>query len=303
MGFNAKLLDGLVIFVEVINAGSFTHAAKNTGHSTSYISKEINKLEERLGVRLINRTTRSISLTEAGLVYFQSCEQLINEAQQSEDAITGRQIEPQGLLSISMPIGFALAKIRPVLAEFIALYPKIKLDLEMNDRKVDLISDGFDLAIRGAEKLDDSSLICKRFMSCQALVVASADYLQAYGTPTHPSELVKHKTIVYSYIKNPNNWSFSTFDKQEIAVTVDSHVSSNSGEMQLALCLAGQGVSSIPDFYLTDEIEKGLLVELFTEYKKAHIDIFFVYPSRKHMPAKVRCFIEFIEQKLGEKRT
>jgi len=201
MGFNAKLLDGLVIFVEVINAGSFTNAAINSGHSTSYISKQINKLEERLGVRLLNRTTRSISLTEEGLVYFQHCEQLINAAQQNEDAIVGRQIEPQGLLTISMPTGFALAKIRPILAEFISLYPKIEVDFELNDRKIDLINDGFDLAIRAANKLDDSTLICKRFMSCHSLIVASPAYLQMHGTPSHPSELVNHKTISYSYIK------------------------------------------------------------------------------------------------------
>jgi DNA-binding transcriptional LysR family regulator len=302
MGFNAKLLDGLVIFVEVINAGSFTNAAINSGHSTSYISKQINKLEERLGVRLINRTTRSISLTEEGNVYFQHCEQLINEAQKSEDSIIGRQIEPQGLLSISMPTGFALAKIRPILAEFIILYPKIEINFELNDRKVDLINDGYDLAIRAANKLDDSTLICKRFMSCQSLVVASPKYLQDHGTPKHPSELVSHKTISYNYIKNPNQWLFTSFDKKQLTVTVNSHISTNSGEMQLALCLAGQVITRLPDFYLSDEIEKGQLIELFSEYKKPHIDVYLVYPSRKHIPAKVRCFIDFIEQNLSDKR-
>ncbi|HEY5715696.1 MAG TPA: LysR family transcriptional regulator [Psychromonas sp.] len=299
MGFNGKLLDGLVIFAEVIKAGSFTNAAASSGHSTSYISKEISKLETRLGVRLLNRTTRSISLTAEGELYYQQCVQLINEVQQFEDDLSGRQKEPQGVLKISVPLGFALARIRPVLSDFMALYPKIGVNIELNDLKVDLIAEGFDLAIRATNQLPDSSLICKRFMSCGFVVVASPQYLKENGNPRDPGELVDHKTISYSYIKNPTQWVFRKAAQKEIVVTVNSQVITNSGEMQLALCLAGQGITRLPDFYINDELENGQLVQLFDEYNDQNINIYLVYPSRKHMSAKVRCFIRFIEERLG----
>lgn len=301
MKFNGQLLDGLVIFVEVVDNGSFTKAAQISGHSTSYISKEISKLEARLGIRLLNRTTRSIHLTPEGQMYYQQCSQLIHDAQQAEDVVLGRQINAKGILKVSVPVGFALSKLRPILAEFLSLYPDIELDLELNDRKVDLINDGFDLAIRAARYLEDSSLICKRFMTCPMVVLAAPSYLVKHGYPETIQDLSEHHTISYRYIKNPMQWVFKKSKRPEQTVTVKSQVLTNSAEMELALCEAGVGITRLPSFYLDDQIKTGKVVALFEDYDDTNVGVYLVYPSRKYMSAKVRCFIDYIDQKLGDK--
>lgn len=298
MGFNRHLLDGLVVFVEVAKQGSFTKAAQSSGFSSSYISKEIGKLEQRLGLRLFNRSTRSINLTADGDLYYQQCLLLLNDAQEAENSISGRVSEPQGLLRISVPIGFSMSCLRPILADFLLLYPKIELDIELDDRKVDMIKEGFDLAVRISSKLDNSSLICKKIMSSQIITVASPLYLQKHGTPFHPNDLLKHKTITYSHIKNSQYWYFKSATEDEFIVPVNSQVSCNNAEMELALCLAGYGVIRLPTFYLRDELQTGKLVELFHEYEPNKLGVYLLYPSRKNLSAKVRCFIGFLEQRL-----
>jgi len=299
MAFNGKLLDGIVIFNEVIKEGSFTKAADASGHSTSYISKEINKLEERLGVRLMNRTTRSISLTPEGQLYFDQCQQIINDAQQAEHALSGRQMEPQGELKISCPTSFGLSRLRPIMAKFMETYPQIHLNVDLNDRKVDVVADGFDVVIRATMQLDDSSLVCRRFMSAKGVTLASPGYLEKHGTPSHPSELVRHKTISYSNLKSPNTWTYYQQDGSEVIVNLNSHVMTNSPELELELCINGQGITRMPMFNLSDELETGKLVTLFDDFAPLEINVYLVYASRKHMSAKVRVFIDFVMAELG----
>ncbi len=299
MAFNGKLLDGMVIFAEVIKAGSFTKAADSSGHSTSYISKEINKLEERLGVRLMHRTTRTISLTPEGKLYFEQCQQIINDAREAEFALSGRQLEPQGELKVSCPVSFGLSRIRPILSKFLETYPQVTLNMDLNDRKVDVVGDGFDVVIRASMKLEDSSLICRRFMTSKAVTVASPQYLEKYGKPKSPSELINHKTMSYSNLKAPNNWIYHNDAGEETVVTVNSEVITNSPELELELCLGGQGIMRMPVFNLGDEIETGRLVPLFEDYLEPEVSVYLVYASRKHMSAKVRAFIDFIMAELG----
>ncbi|OAN13092.1 LysR family transcriptional regulator [Photobacterium jeanii] len=300
MAFNPHLLDGMLIFVEVVNSGSFTKAAENSGHSTSYISKEINKLEERLGVRLLHRTTRSLSLTPEGDVYFQQCQQLILDAEQAEQAITGGLVEPRGLLRISCPINLGVSKIRPILAKYMEKYPEVKLELDLNDRRVDMVAEGFDLLIRASSVMDDSSLICRPIFHSEAVTLASPAYLSQHGTPQHPSELVDHDCICYSNLKTPNQWLFHDKQGGELCVEVDSKVLTNSSEMELALCIAGKGITRLPRFNLRNEINEGLLVPLFPDFNNPSIVVYMMYPSRKHMSSKVRSFIDFILDELGE---
>lgn len=300
MAFNAKLLDGMVIFVEVVNSGSFTKAALNSGHSTSYISKEINKLEARLGVRLLNRTTRSISRTQEGELYFQQCQQIINDAEQAENTLSGRQLQPKGNLRVSCPVSFGLSRIRPVLADFIAKYPHVNLEIDLNDRKVDIVADGFDVVIRASIQLEDSSLISRRFMTSHSLTLASPDYLAKYGTPQHPRDLEQHKTISYSNLKQATQWTYPTHNEGNVQVKVNSRVLTNSPELELALALAGQGICRMPKFNLKDEIESGKLVSLFDDFPATKVSVYLVYPSRKYMSSKVRSFIDFVIQSLGD---
>ncbi|MGF1695989.1 LysR family transcriptional regulator [Vibrio lamellibrachiae] len=300
MTLNSKLLDGIVIFVEVINSGSFTKAAENTGHSTSYISKEITKLEDRLGVRLMNRTTRSISLTPEGDLYYKQCLQITDDAEQAESSVNQRQLEPKGSLKVSCPISFGMPHLKPILAKFLTLYPKVNLDLNMTGRFVDVVADGFDVVIRTAAQLEDSSLISRLLIKSYGVTVASPDYLKVNGTPAHPNELAQHKTITYSYIKSPNTWQYQSMDGEEIAVQLDSRVITNSPEMELELALAGQGITRMPKFNLSDKLATGELVVLFEGYKKEPINVYLVYASKKHMSAKVRCFIDFVVAELED---
>ncbi len=294
MKHNSHLLEGIVVFANVVNCQSFNAAAEKLGHSSSYISKEINKLEARLGVRLLNRTTRSLSLTPDGLVYFEKCQQIIEDAEQAQNIISGGQEEPQGKLKVGCPVSFGLTRLGPIIALFREQYPKVELELDLSNHKVDIISQGFDVVIRASNQLEDSSLVSRKFLSSKSVTLASPAYLKKHGTPLHPDELVKHKTISYSNLKAPNLWQFKNKENENIEVNVESAILSNSSELELALCLADQGIVRFPLFNIGDEIETGKLVALFTDYVPYNIDVFLVYPSRKHMASKVRCFIDFI---------
>lgn len=300
MALNSNLLDGLVTFVEIINAGSFTKAAEATGRSTSYISKEITKLEERLGIRLMNRTTRSISLTPEGEMYFQQCQQIINDAEQAEASVNQRQTEPKGTLKISCPVSFGFSHLRPLFAKFLMTYPMVDLELDMSGRKVDIVADGFDVVIRTAEQLEDSSLISRLLFSSYGVTVASPEYLSAHGHPHHPRELSQHQTITYSHMKSPNLWNYQTEQGEDINVQLKSRVITNSPEMELEMALAGRGITRMPKFYLGDKLKTGELVSLFNDYQKTPINVYLVYVSRKHMAAKVRSFIDFVVKELGD---
>lgn len=296
--FNSHLFDGMAIFVELINQGSFTKTALASGHSTSYISKEINKLEQRLGVRLVNRTTRRLSLTAEGQVYYPQCLQIVLDAQQTQGQLLGHQSEPTGKLKVSCPTSLGLSLLQPILSDFMDAFPKVTLELELNDRKVDLVAEGVDIAIRASQKLDDSSLISRRIMSSDVLVVASAEYLLQHGTPHTIEELPQHKTISYSNNKQPDLWRFIDDQGQAKTVKVASHILTNSSKMEVALCVAGKGIMCMPRFNLDSELEDGRLIELFKHLPKHQVDVFLVYPSKKHMSSKVRCFIDFVVGKV-----
>jgi DNA-binding transcriptional LysR family regulator len=293
MAFDSLLLDGMVIFTEVVNSGSFTQAASNSGHSTSYISKEINKLEARLGVRLMQRTTRSLKLTAEGEVYFQHCQQIIDDAEQAQSIVSGAQAEPQGTLRISCPTSFTMARLQHIFSDFITQHPKINLEIDLSNHKVDLIAERFDIAIRASRQLDDSSLISRTIYSTDDVVVAAPSYLQHFGTPTTVMELENHSAITYSNSKQPDVWSFINPQGETETIKVSSRIQTNSSELEISLCIAGHGVMLMPRFNLKGEIERGELVELLTEYQRPEISVYVVYPSRKHMSAKVRSFIDF----------
>ncbi len=300
MAADFKLLDGITAFVEVVSSGSFTNAANNSGHSTSYISKEITKLEQRLGVRLLNRTTRSLGLTAEGEAYYQQCQQIVEDALSAEQLMGGRQSEPQGLLKISCPASIGLSRLSKILPKFSEQYPKVELEVDLSDHKVDLISEGFDLVIRASKKLDDSSLISRRFARYPIATVASPEYIKKHGKPSHPSELSEHKTIGYSNVKPSDVWQYIDADNEVKTVNVNNVLVTNNSSLELAHAVAGQGVVSLPKFCFSDEIETGKLIELFTDLPKTYVDVFLVYPTRKHLSSKVRAFIDFIVEQLGE---
>ncbi|RZQ54981.1 LysR family transcriptional regulator [Pseudoalteromonas phenolica] len=293
-----KLFEGIEVFVEVVKRGSFASAAQQLGHSNSHISKEMNKLEARLGVRLLNRTTRSLALTPEGEAYYQQCIQLISDAQDAFNLVTQGDDTPKGNLKLSCPIGLYRSHIQSILVKFLKLYPNVTLDLDLSDKRVDLVADGFDLVIRATPALDESSLICKKVYACPTYVVASKSYIEQYGQPYHPKELNNHHCIGYSNHKNPGKWTFMPVEGEKFIVDVRLKALCNNGEAETALVEAGIGITRLPEFYLSRGIASGNLQILFEEYQQPTVNVYAVYPSRKHLSSKVRRFIDMLSNEL-----
>ena len=293
-----NLFDGVVIFTQVVNCGSFSAAAELTGHSTSYISKVVNKLETRLSVRLLNRTTRSLSLTPEGKIYFEQCQQMVFDAQDATSLLSQGIIEPKGVFKISCPVDFAHGYLQGVLSEYMQLYPDIQLELDLNDRHVDLVQGGYDMVIRATAQLEESSLICRKIYASKIITIASKAYLKRYGTPTTPQQLTEHQCICYSNAKQPSRWQYQEKDGKNIVVDVHSKLLCNSSQMELAMVLADQGVCRLPVFTMRHALTDKNLVILFEDFPEQEVNVYAVYPSRKHLSAKVRCFIDLLVAKM-----
>ncbi|WP_105168272.1 LysR family transcriptional regulator [Pseudoalteromonas sp. T1lg23B] len=293
---NNNLFDGVLIFTQVVRSGGFGAAAQVLGHSNSHISKEINKLEARLGVRLLNRTTRSIALTPEGQMYFTYCEQLVNDAQEAFSLLTQNDENPKGELKISCPVGISQSYIQPVIEQYLSRYPNVKLDLDLSDKRIDLVADGFDLVVRAAPMLEESSLICKRLFSCPTYVVASPNYIECHGKPYHPRELQNHHCICYSNHKVPDRWEFTHKNGEQFAVNVRQKIKTNNGNMQASMALAGFGICRLPEFYIKQALESKSLVTLFDEFPQPQVNVYAIYPSKKHLSPKVRRFIDLLDE-------
>lgn len=293
---NNQLFDGIALFVQVVKSGGFGAAAQAMGHSNSYVSKEIVKLENRLGVRLLNRTTRSISLTPEGKSYYQECLQLISDAEQAVAHITQSTVAPKGTLKISCPVWFGKHYLKHVFSAYLTRYPDVMIDLDMSDKAIDVIGDGYDLVIRASAKLDESSLICKRIYSSRICTVASPEYIAKHGRPIHPTELSSHHCFCYSNLKKSNIWDYMDKAGNQTSVDVHQRIRSNNTEMSLALVCNGDGIIRLPEFYIEQQIKTGELILLFEDYVFPMVDVYALYPTRKHLASKVRCFLDLIDE-------
>ncbi len=292
---NTDLLDGMAVFVGVINAGSFTAAALATGHSTSFVSKEITRLEKRLGSRLLNRTTRTISLTDAGRAYFDRCNQIVIDAENAVRSISQLQDSPRGLLRINAPVSFGLNYLRKYLPEFMEQFPEINLEVEFNDRMIDVIAEGYDLVIR-AGMIKDSNLVARKITASKGVVVASPDYLKQHGYPLEAKELEQHDCLTYSLMPNPNVWKFSKIGSHT-AVNINPRIICNSAELEIAMAKRGIGITRLPLFCCEKEIENEELEVILEDYDEVEIRIYAVYPHRQYLTAKVRVFVDFLVKK------
>jgi len=289
---NTDLLDGVAVFVETINAGSFTAAANALRHSTSYVSKTITRLEKRLGSRLLNRTTRTISLTDAGRAYFERCNQIVIDAENAERSLNQLQDKPSGLLRINAPGSFGSKYLLDVFAQFMHRYPEVKLEIEFNDRLIDVVAEGYDVVIRVGE-IKDSNLVARKFTSSHSVVVASPDYLKRKGCPKRAEELVQHECIAYSLLPTPTQWVFYK-DGKRTNVTIDPRAMCNSAEIEIAMVGQGIGITRLPLFTCEKEVANGKLQIILDDYDQIKYDIFAVYPHRQYLTAKVRAFVDFL---------
>lgn len=285
-------LNAISVFCKVIETQSFTQAANQQNISVAMASKLVSQLEEHLKTRLLQRTTRKIVPTEAGMLYYQRCQAILLDLSEADSSISNMATSLQGNLLISVPRDFGLLYISPNLPKFIELHPNLHIEIEFEDKRVDLVAEGYDLALR-IGYMQDSSLVARKISSSPMHFVASPSYLESRGTPLTPDDLEYHQGLLYKSSLNQVHWQ-STKANQIQRYKIQSKVVSNNGMALLEMTKAGLGISNAPDFFVKDALASGELVEILSEYKQKPLDIYVVYPNRRHLPAKVRAFIEFL---------
>ena len=287
------------VFAGVVEAGSFVGASNALEISKPAVSRYVADLETRLGVRLLHRTTRKLSLTEEGEVFYSRCKELLGNIEEAEAEITSRSGQASGLLKVSAPVSFGLLHLAPLWADFMARHSNVTLDVTLSDRMVDLVEEGFDLAVRIA-RLPSSSLISRKLSSTRIVLCASPDYLKAHGTPRHPTELAGHRVVAYSLLTAGEAWEFDGPDGR-VSVKVEPTMRTNSGDTCRAVALRHQGVIRQPTFLIGDDLLSGALVEIMPEYRASEFGIYAVYPTRKHVLPKVRLLIDYLVDALKVK--
>jgi DNA-binding transcriptional LysR family regulator len=290
-------LSSMAVFAKVVEAQSFTAAAAALGMSKSAVSKHVSRLEDRLGARLLNRTTRRLSLTETGRAFYDRCARVVAEAEEAEEAVTRLQSEPRGTLKVNAPMSFGALHIAPAIPDFLARHPDLKIDMTLNDRFVDLVEEGYDVAIRIA-KLADSSLIARRLCADRRLVVASPGYFVRAGEPKTPDDLLGHNCLSYSYMSVQDQWQFAIGGMQR-SVAVDGNLRANNGDAIRQAVLAGLGVAILPAFIIGNDLQEGRLKVVLQEFTPARTSVYAVYPHSRHLSAKVRVFVDYLAARFG----
>jgi DNA-binding transcriptional LysR family regulator len=285
-------LDGMKAFAAVAETGSFTEAARHLRLSRALVSKYVARLEDRLGARLLSRTTRTVSLTEIGHSYREHCITILDQVEQAEAAAACGQVEPGGLLRISAPRTFGERHLVAAVADFIAAHPRVEVAIDFNDRFVNLIEEGYDAAIR-IGRLADSSLIARRLTGIPIHVVASPAYLEAAGRPRRPEDLAGHQCIIDTNLVHDRRWTFTDGDRR-IDVTVSGRIATNSAEAVWNFARADAGIARIPDFEIGPEIAQGRLVILLEDFSSPPIAAYAVYPQGRFVPAKTRAFVDHL---------
>lgn len=279
-------------FVAVVEAGSFVGAAEVLRLSKAAVSRSVIELEARLGARLMQRTTRRLSLTEAGQAYFARCKQILADLDEADSAVGAVTGHPVGRLRINAPFSFGILHLAPLWGLFMERYPDVELEITLADRQVDVIDEGYDAVIR-ISRMQDSSLVFRRLATTRILLCASPQYLARAGTPERLEELARHRVIAYSYKAEGDAWLFATEDGEREVIT-HPQIRTNNGDTCRAVALAHQGLILQPDFLVSDDLASGRLVEVLPACRGPELGIYAVYPSRKHLSVKVRALVDFL---------
>jgi DNA-binding transcriptional LysR family regulator len=261
--------------------------------STSAVSRHVAELEAHLDARLLNRTTRRLSLTESGSALYERCVQLLADLEEAEETVTAATVVPRGTLKLTCSITFGTRHLAPAIAAFAARHPQLRFDVELSDRVVDIVDEGFDLAVRIGE-IGSQSLVGRRIGSSQVVCCAAPSYLAAHGTPRTPADLAQHACLSYEYAPARNLWRFRDRQGRDQDVRTAGRVHANNGQMLCALAVAGMGINFEPDFIVAPDVRAGKLVQLLPDFAPPSIPIHAVYPSRRHLSAKVRAFVDFL---------
>ena len=287
-----KNLTGMAIFARVVEERSFSAAARRLGLSKSMVSKEVTRLEQALGVRLLNRTTRKLSLTEIGAAFYEPCARILQEAHEAELLVGRLHAEPRGVLRLTAPVAFGTLHVAPALPEFLAQYPDVRIDLTIGDRNLDLAEEGLDLAIRIARVLPDN-LVARRLAPINRVVCAAPAYFERHGMPRRPQDLARHNCLVYTHANPDSQWRFRS-ENGEAVVAVKGNLTLNDDEALWQATLGGLGIALLPTFIVGNDLQSGRLQAVLTEHVPAERNLHALYLPNRHLSAKVRVFIDFL---------
>jgi DNA-binding transcriptional LysR family regulator len=292
-------LEAMDAFAKVVAAGSYAEAARRLGLTRSAVSKAVMELEQILGARLLDRTTRRVTPTEAGLAYYERVASILADVEETELQISRLHEEPRGVLKVNAPMSFGILYLGDAIAEFMARYPELRLELVLNDRFIDPLEEGVDVTIR-IGSLSDSSLIARRLAPARRALVAAPAYLAHHGTPETPADLVNHRCLAYGHMAAVHRWQLLQ-EGQVVNVQISAALCSNNGEVLRAAALAGNGIANLPTFLVGPDIAAGQLVPVLTATPPTELGIFALYAPNRYLAAKTRVFIDFLVSRFGEK--
>lgn len=288
----------LSAFVRTVDRGSQAAAARELGVTPAMVGRYVRALEDRLGSRLLNRTTATQSLTEAGAAFYARASALLEQLEEAERAAADRQAEPHGVLRVNAPMVFGVRYLAAAIAEFCDLHAGVRVELVLNDRVVDLVEEGYDVAVR-IGRLADSGLVARRLAACRLAVCASPGYLAHHGEPRTPADLLGHNCLLYAYASGGDTWRFHGEHGEE-EVRISGKLVANNGEALLAAALAGPGVILQPTFIVGDALRESRLVRLLPGWRLQDLDVHAVYPSARHLSPKIRSFVDFLAGRFGD---
>lgn len=291
--------EDLRTFIAIAQTGKLGAAADRLGIVRSAVSRRLQELEERLGVQLVVRNTRHLALTEAGGEYFERAQSILDDLEQAEAVLSRRAGKPGGKLRISAPVSWSVMHLAPLMAEFVGRYPEIAPELVLSDRLVDLVEDGFDVALR-ISRLKDSTLIARQIAPIRHVVCAAPGYLRRHGTPKSPQDLRRHRGLGYLHVDDRDYWKLRDPDSGEaLTVEVPTVARANNGDALREMAMSGLGIAHLPTFIVCDAVRTGKLSTVLLDYMRLPIHLYAVYPSRRHLPERVRVLVEFLIEKFG----
>jgi DNA-binding transcriptional LysR family regulator len=286
------LFGAMKLYVAVVDSGSFAAAADKLAISRAMASKQIQKLEEHLDTRLLNRTTRSLSLTETGRAFYERSAQIVADVEEAEQIAGQMTRRPRGVLRVTIPLSYGQHRLAAILGDYTQAYPQVQLDISLSDRKVDLIEEGLDLAIRiGA--LPQSDLIARKIGAVRSVVCAAPSYLARRGTPATPADLAQHACLGYTLSGSPTDWRLAG-PEGTLSIPIAGPLKADNGDIIRLAALGGAGIAFQPEFIVGADLASGRLVRVLPGWQSAEMGVYAVYPSRKHLSAKVRTFVDFV---------
>jgi DNA-binding transcriptional LysR family regulator len=292
-------LESLESFVAVVESGQFTIAAERLGIGKSVISRRVSELEEHLGALLLQRTTRTLSLTDAGREFYPRAVQVLEDLDEAEQSVSRAQQELSGRLRLAAPLSFGLIHLAKALTGFSDLHPRVVLDIDLNDSEVDLVQEGIDLALRIGD-LGNSTMVARPLAPINFALCASPDYLQRMGTPESLEALAQHKGLCYTNLPEPQKWRFIDPTARPQTIRIPLHMQSNNGQLLLDAACAGQGISLTPTFIAYQAIQDGRLKAILTDYQIPPVTAYAIYPNRRFIPQRVRVLADYLREQFGD---